>query len=91
MDHMVNRESIAMKAFAAQTQEIADSMEDVCSHLRQLLQDANDYMQDESGQEALSIVEELIEDTSKTTVQMRTLANQVKRSADLLEESDTLL
>mgnify|MGYP005790240869 FL=1 len=91
MDHTVNRENIAMKAFATQSQDIADGMEDVCSHLRQLLQDANDYMQDESGQEALSIIEELIEDISKTTVQMRTLANQVKRSADLLEESDTLL
>lgn len=80
-----------MKSFSSESYNIANEMEDVCSHLRQMLYDANSYMQDASGQEAISIVEELIEDTSVAVSFMRSLADQIKKSAELLEESDTLL
>lgn len=91
MNHIVNRESEAMKSFSSESYNIANEMEDVCSHLRQMLYDANSYMQDASGQEAISIVEELAEDTMVIVSFMRSLADQIKKSADLLEESDTLL
>ena len=91
MDHVVNRETAAMKGFSSQSCSIADEMEDVCSHLRQLLYAANDYMQDQSGQEALSIVAELVEETMAMADSMRCLAQRIKRSAELLEESDQLL
>lgn len=80
-----------MKSFSSESYNIANEMEDVCSHLRQMLYDANSYIQDASGQEAISIVEELIEDTSVAVSFMRSLADQIKKSAELLEESDTLL
>ena len=80
-----------MKSFSSESYNIANEMEDVCSHLRQMLYDANSYMQDASGQEAISIVEELVEDTSVAVSFMRSLADQIKKSAELLEESDTLL
>ena len=91
MNHIVNRESVAMKIFSSESYNIANEMEDVCSNLRQMLYDANSYMQDASGQEAISIVEELIEDTSVAVSFIRSLADQIKKSAELLEESDTLL
>lgn len=91
MNHIVDRESVAMKTFSSEAYNIASEMEDVCSHLRQMLYDANSYMQDHSGQEAISIVEELVEDTSVVLSFIRSLANQIKKSAELLEESNMLL
>ena len=91
MDHIVNRESVAMADFAARTREIAGEMEEVCAHLRRMLWDAGDYMQDASGREAIAIAEELTEDTAAAVDVMRTLAERIGRSAALLEESDRLL
>ena len=91
MNHIVNRESVAMKTFSSEFYNIANEMEDVCSNLKQMLYDANSYMQDESGQEAISIVEELVIGTSVAVSYMRSLADQIKKSAELLEESDALL
>jgi len=80
-----------MKTFSSEFYNIANEMEDVCSNLKQMLYDANSYMQDESGQEAISIVEELVIGTSVAVSYMRSLADQIKKSAELLEESDALL
>lgn len=91
MNHIVNRESDAMKTFSSESYNVANEMEYVCSHLKQVLYDANCYMQDKSGQEAISIVEELIEDISVAVGFVRSLADQIKKSAELLEESDTLM
>lgn len=91
MDYIVNRESIGMKLFSSETYNIADEMEAVCAHLQELLYDANDYMQDKSAQEALSIVQELVEETTIAVSAMRIISDKIKKSAELLEESDTLL
>ena len=63
MNSIINRESIAMHAFADEAYNNASEFDDVCSRLKIELYEANDYMQDKSGQEALSIVSELIEET----------------------------
>lgn len=91
MDHIVNRESTRMRSFASESYDIASELENVCSHLKQELYSANSYMQDNSGQEAISIVSELVEETMVAVSFMRLLAGQIKRSAELLEESDKLL
>lgn len=91
MNHIVNRESVAMKDFSSEWKNIANEMEDVCSLLRQKLYDAGSYMQDASGQDALSIAEELVEDTTIAVSYVRFLADRIKKSAELLEESDALL
>lgn len=91
MDHIVNRESVGMRSFVCESYNIANELEDVCSHLKQELYAANSYMQDSSGQEAISIVSELVEETMVAVSFVRTLADQIKKSAELLEESDALL
>lgn len=91
MDYVVNRESSAMRTFASQADNISDEFERVSDHLRQLLFSAADYMQDQSGRDAISILEDLVEETRTAVNRMRTLAEQVNTSAELLEESDTLL
>ena len=91
MDHIVNRESGAMKSFSSVSDGIADEMETVCTHLKQLISEAGSYMQDRSGQSAIRILEELVEETLQTMSRIRLLADRIKQSADLLEESDTLL
>ena len=91
MDHIVNRESVSMRSFASASFSIANELEDVCSHLKQELYAANSYMQDSSGQEAISIVSELAEETMVAVNFVRTLAGRIQKSAELLEESDALL
>lgn len=91
MDHIVNRESIGMRAYASESYNIANELEDVCSRLKQELYAANSYMQDNSGQEAIAIVCELVEETMAAVNFVRALAAQIKKSAELLEESNTLL
>lgn len=91
MDHIVNRESVGMRTFSSESCNIADELEDVCSHLKQELYTANSYMQDGSGQEAIAIVSDLVEDTMVAVSFIRSLAEKIKKSAELLEESDTLL
>lgn len=80
-----------MKTFSSESHNIANEMEAICSHLTQMLYNADNYMQDQSGQEAISIVEELVEESSVVVNFLRLLADQVTLSAELLEESDTLL
>ena len=80
-----------MRAFSADSDEIAQELEGVCSRLRQLLNEADGYMQDDSGQKAISIVSELVEETTVTAGCIRSLAGRIQKSAELLEESDTLL
>lgn len=91
MNHIVNRESVGMKTFSSQSYNIANEMEDVCSHLKQMLYDANDYMQDASGQAAIAIIEELVEESTVAVGVIRALADRIQKSAELLEESNTLL
>ena len=80
-----------MRSFASASFSIANELEDVCSHLKQELYAANSYMQDSSGQEAISIVSELAEETMVAVNFVRTLAGRIQKSAELLEESDALL
>jgi len=91
MDHIVNRESVGMRTFSSEAVNIAEEMENVCSQLKQELYTANSYMQDGSGQEAISIVSDLVEETLGVVNYMRLLSAKIRRSAELLEESDTLL
>lgn len=91
MDHIVNRESVGMRTFSSEAVNIAEEMENVCSQLKQELYTANSYMQDGSGQEAISIVSDLVEETMGVVNYMRLLSAKIRRSAELLEESDTLL
>lgn len=91
MDHIVNRESAEMHFFSTEAFEIANDLENVCSHLKHELYDANGYMQDRSGQDAITIVSELVEETLLAVNYIRTLADKIKKSAVLLEESDDLL
>lgn len=91
MDHIVNRESVGMRTYSSESCNIADELEDVCARLKQELYTANSYMQDGSGQEAIAIVNDLVEDTMVAVIFIRSLAEKIKKSAELLEESDTLL
>lgn len=91
MNHIVNRESVGMRSFASGSYNIANELENVCSHLKQELYAANSYMQDRSGQEAISVISELVEETIVAVNFLRTLAGQIKKSAELLEESNALL
>ena len=91
MNHIVNRESVAMRTFSSASENIADELEAVCSHLKQELYTASDCMQDRSGQDAISIVSDLVEETTLAVSYIRTLAERIQKSAELLEESDTLL
>lgn len=91
MDHIVNRESVGLRTFASASENIAGELEDVCSRLKQKLYDAGSYMQDASGHEAISIVSELVEETTVSLSSIRSLAEKIVRSAELLEQSDTLL
>ena len=91
MNHIVNRESEGMRSFSSASYTIANELEDVCSHLKQELYTANSYMQDASGQAALTIVSELVEETMVAVAHIRSIAEKIKKSAELLEESDTLL
>lgn len=91
MNHIVNRESIGMRTFATASYSITEELSDTCSILTQELYDAKRYMQDESGQEAISIVENLVQETLVATNYIRTLAENINKSAKLLEESDNLL
>lgn len=91
MDHIVNRESAEMRSFSTEASVIANDLENVCSHLKHELYDANSYMQDRSGQDAITIVSELVEETELAVNYIRTLADKIKKSAVLLEESDDLL
>lgn len=80
-----------MRTFSSEAVNIAEEMENVCSQLKQELYTANSYMQDGSGQEAISIVSDLVEETLGVVNYMRLLSAKIRRSAELLEESDTLL
>ena len=91
MDHIVNRESAGMRSFSSESCNVANELEAVCSHLKQELYSSSDYMQDASAQEALSIVMELVETTMVAVGCIRTVAAQIQKSAELLEESDALL
>lgn len=91
MNHIVNRESVGMRSFASESYNIANELADVCSRLRQELYNANSYMQDSSGQEAISIVSELVEETMVAVSFIQSLAERINKSAELLEESDALL
>ena len=91
MNYIVNRESVGMRTFSSASNAIANELEDVCSHLKQELYAANSYMQDGSGQAALEILSDLVEETMVAVNFIRTLADQIQLSAELLEESDTLL
>ena len=77
MNRIVDRESVAMKTFSTEVEDIACDMEPVASHLRQMLYEAEGYMQDESGKRAIWGVNS-----------MRWIADAVAKSADLLEQSD---
>ena len=91
MNRIVDRESVAMKTFSTEVEDIACDMESVASHLRQMLYEAEGYMQDESGKRAILIIQELVEDTLVGVNSMRSIADAVAKSADLLEQSDSLL
>ena len=80
-----------MHRFAFESYELANRFEDVCSRLKQKLYNASSYMQDDSGQEAISIVSDLIEETMTDVNRIRTIAERVNKSAELLEVSDSLL
>lgn len=80
-----------MRSFASESYNIANELADVCSRLRQELYNANSYMQDSSGQEAISIVSELVEETMVAVSFIQSLAERINKSAELLEESDALL
>lgn len=80
-----------MRTFASESDNIANELESAAAHLKQLLYDAQEYMQDQSGQTAISIVEELIEETTVAVGFTRFLAEQMVKSAQLLEDSNTLL
>jgi hypothetical protein len=91
MNHIVQRESVDMRTFASESCNIADELEATAAHLSNLLTDASAYMQDASGQEAISILEELIEQVTHAISDMRAIADRIAKSAALLEQSDTLL
>lgn len=91
MNRIVDRESNAMRSFASEACNIADALESVCSHLRQELSDASGCMQDDSGQNAIMIVHDLVEETVVAVSIIRSLSDRIRKSAELLEESDTLL
>lgn len=91
MNYTIDRESVAMKAFSSQAGYIADELDSVVSHLRQMLYQAEGHMKDESAQRALAIVEELVEETVVGVSIIRSTAEMIQKSADLLEQSDELL
>lgn len=91
MNHLIHRESLGMKQFSSESCNIASELEDICAHLRQVVCNARSYIQDQSGMEAISVVEELLKDTTVAVGTIHVLANQIEKSAILIEESDTLL
>ena len=91
MNHIIHRESEGMRLFATESSNIADELEVVCSSLKQEISIASGYMQDSNAQDALSVISDLIEETMGSMSRIRMLASQIRKSAVLLEESDTLL
>ena len=85
MNHIVKRESSAMRTFKAEVYEISNETEDIASHLKKLLAQASDNMRDQTGQSAIAIVCELIEETVEATEALKSIA------AEILEESDLIL
>ena len=91
MNHIVKRESSAMRTFKAEVYEISNETEDIASHLKKLLAQASDNMRDQTGQSAIAIVCELIEETVEATEALKSIADKILKSAEILEESDLIL
>ena len=91
MNLTVNRETDAMRHFSSEAYALADEMDDIASRMTQLVYDASDHMQDNSGREAISIIEELIEEIRISAAKLYDIGKRVQASAVLLEEADTML
>ena len=85
------RADVRVRRFTTKSLDIAGELEAVCSSLKQKLSIASKYLQDSSERDALSVISDLIEETMDSTSKIRMLTSQIRESAVLLEESDTLL
>lgn len=91
MSDVINRESEAMKVFSNNAGHDANEIDSCCLRMRRLICDVSSDIQSDNGQEALSIIEDLISEIMDLTEHLLDLTIAVKRSAELLEESDMLI
>lgn len=91
MNQIVDRESLGLRAFATDAENISGELEKLCLHLEQELSDASSYMQEHNGQEAIAVVYDLVDETLSVVNYLNLLVGRITKSADLLESSDSLL
>ena len=91
MNDIIERDSDSMRHFAISLKQFSTDLTSVVSDLKACCYEASDMMQDETGQEALYVLLSLAENLLKATFWANDLSDRIKKSAELIELSDTLL
>lgn len=91
MNSIISRDSDEMKRYSKASNVIAGDIEEVCSRLKRLLDDSRGFMQDESGQRAISYLENMVSDIGYYNNSVYAMSDRVRKSAELIEEADDLL
>ena len=88
MDKTVDRDSEEMRSFARFLEYFGDETDFYSSDLRCNCSAASDLMRDQTSEEALSIIVGLAEDIIVQVYSARELAERLRKSAELVEQSD---
>lgn len=91
MNRVIDRDSGQLRHFAERLAQFEQDLGSIADHTAALCGDASGMMQDDSGQEALRLLTSVVEDLrAEATVALR-LSENLIRSAQLMEDSETLL
>lgn len=80
-----------MRSFSRASDNLAREFQVVSDHLSGLLYEAADNMQDESGQEAMAILKDVLADLGIEIQKIDFASQQIYKSAIALEETNELL
>ena len=91
MTNIVNRDTDAMRQFAASLDRFCLSISSSAQDLLSSCFDASDMMRDDSGQQAIHALESLVKDIMGQIDVAERVAENLRYSAKLVEESEALL
>ena len=91
MNRIIDRDSDAMRQFAASLEQFSSDLSYTVGDLLASCYDASDMMRDDSGQQALYLLMDIAEDIKVQISAANRVAENLKISAKLVEDSDELL
>lgn len=91
MNRIIDRDSDSMRKYASDLKQFCDNMNYLTGSLLANCSDAMDSMQDKSGQDAIFLLNSLIEDIREQIYNASNLADNLIKSAELIEEADNYI